>query len=126
MMSLKQCGLQQMKPASRSRMLPKILARRALATAPLLAASLAHSASAQQVVTIPTRPGVTISYLLLQPGGPRPPTAAVVLLAGGNGALGLAADGSITTPLVNNFLIRSRQLFANNGLYVAALDTASD
>ena len=87
-------------------MFPKIKAPRALATAPLLAASLAHSASAQAVVTIPTRPGVTISYLALQSAGPRPPIAAVVLLAGGNGALGLAADGSITTPLSNNFLRR--------------------
>ena len=54
------------------------------------------------------------------------PAAAVVLLAGGNGILGLAPDGSITNGLSNNFLVRSRQLFADHNLYVAVLDAPSD
>ena len=56
----------------------------------------------------------------------RPPAAAVVLLAGGNGVLGLTAGDSIPTELIHNFSIRSRHLLRNNGLYVAALDAASD
>ena len=109
-------------------MLPKIVALRALAITPLLVLSL--QASAQEVVPIPLPRGATIRYLALQPGGPqggaRPPAAAVVLLAGGNGILGLAPDGSITNGLSNNFLVRSRQLFADHNLYVAVLDAPSD
>ena len=105
-------------------MLPKILALRALAITPLLLVSLA--ASAQPVETVRLLRGATIRYLALQPGGPRPTAAAVVLLAGGNGILGLADDGSINNGLSNNFLVRSRQLFADNDLYVAVLDAPSD
>jgi hypothetical protein len=58
-------------------------------------------------------------------GGAKP-AAAVVLLAGGNGVLGLGHRGSIGTDLRLNFLIRSRELFARQHLYAAALDAASD
>ena len=105
-------------------MLPTIVTLRALAIAPLLV--LPPAASAQQVETVMLPRGATIRYLALQPGGPRPTAAAVVLLAGGNGILGLADDGSITNGLMNNFLVRSRQLFADNDLYVAVLDAPSD
>src|SRR5262245_7302071 len=71
---------------------------RVLAFAPLLVLSLA--ASAQEVVSLALPRGATIKYLALQPGGPqggvRPPAAAVVLLAGGNGILGLTPEGSIS------------------------------
>jgi pimeloyl-ACP methyl ester carboxylesterase len=77
-----------------------------------------------EVVTVDVRPGVTISYLGVTGGGQ--PKAAVILLAGGNGALNLAPSGAIGSGLAANFLIRTRGQFARQGFYVAALDAASD
>lgn len=75
-----------------------------------------------QVVDIPTRPGVTQRLLLIKPAQPR---AVVLLLAGGHGGLRLFDNG---TPRWgdNNFLVRSRALFAEQGLAVAVLDVPSD
>lgn len=99
--------------------------------APLFALLLAFSALAQpspeklkeEVVTLEVRPGVTMKYLAVAAGGP--PKAAVILLAGGNGALKLDASGSMGDLRVN-FLVRSRGQFARQGLYVAALDAPSE
>jgi pimeloyl-ACP methyl ester carboxylesterase len=76
----------------------------------------------QKVVDIPTRPGVTQRLLLLTPPDPK---AAVVLLAGGHGGLQIFANGSLKWG-EGNFLVRSRQLFAEQGLTVAVLDAPSD
>ena len=54
--------------------------------------------------------------------GSTPPKAAVMLLAGGNGVLGIQPNGSMTGQLSLNFLVRSRVRFANEGLYVAVVD----
>src|SRR5262245_29132859 len=97
--------------------------RTLLAIAPLAVPWPVPASSAQEVVTIENvRPGVSIKYLFLPAEGIRLPAAAVVLLPGGNGVLGLTVGNPIPTGLIENFLIRSRHLFANNGLYVAALD----
>ncbi len=101
----------------------------AAALALVLALPLASSAPAQQgpkieVVTVAVRPGVTMRYIAVASEGA--PKAAVILLAGGNGALKLDAGGAIGSDLGGNFLIRSRGQFAREGLYVAALDAASD
>jgi len=93
---------------------------------PLFALALAapaHAQSKSEVVNVEVRPGVTMRYLALSPGAP--PKAAVILLAGGNNVLKLSPSGSIGN-LSLNFLIRSRQLFVNEGLYAVALDVASD
>jgi len=78
-----------------------------------------------QVVTIGG--GTTwVRYLLLAPlpsYAPYRPTIAVVLFTGGNGRLGLTPEGVITTPLAENFLVRSRKLFAQHNLIVAVVDT---
>ncbi len=58
--------------------------------------------------------------------GSERPSAVVILFAGGNGVLALQPSGKIGTDLALNFLIRSRELFAREGLAVAALDVASD
>ncbi|MEX0751731.1 MAG: hypothetical protein WD073_02250 [Xanthobacteraceae bacterium] len=98
--------------------------------APLFALPFALSAQAQQAplktetITVTVRPGVTMRYLDVTAGGP--PKAAVILLAGENGALRLDAAGAFGSDLGLNFLVRSRGLFAREGLYVAALDAASD
>lgn len=101
----------------------------AAALALVLALPLVSSAPAQQgpkteVVTVAVRPGVTMRYLAVASEGP--PKAAVILLAGGNGALKLDAGGKFGSDLSQNFLIRTRGQFAREGLYVAALDAASD
>jgi hypothetical protein len=77
-----------------------------------------------EVVTVRVRPGVTMQYL--ETRGSKRPRAVVILFAGGSGVLALQPSGKIGTDLALNFLIRSRELFAREGLAVAALDVASD
>lgn len=91
----------------------------------LLGLAGAGAASAQvseQVVDLPTRPGVTQRLLVIAPPQPR---AAVVLFAGGHGGLQIQPDG---TPRwgAGNFLVRARQRFAAQGLLVAVIDAPSD
>lgn len=82
-----------------------------------------HSArAAEELIEIPTRPGVTQRMLVL---GPAQPQAAVILLAGGNGALQLSAEGKLGG-LNGNFLVRTRQQWADQGLLVALVDAPSD
>jgi predicted alpha/beta-hydrolase family hydrolase len=89
--------------------------------AALVAVLAAARAAAEDVRTIPTRPGVTQSFLLVRPAGP--PTAAVILFAGGNG---LVQVGARRLGLAGNFLVRNRARFAEHGLLVAVIDTPSD
>ena len=99
----------------------------ASAIAPLLVLAFASPAFAQiktEVVTVEVRPGATLRYLGLHPGGK--PRAAVILLAGGNGVLKLSPSGAFGSNLGLNFLVRSRGQFAGQGLYVAVVDAASD
>ena len=101
--------------------------RPTLVIASLFALALAAPVQAQlksEVVNVEVRSGVTMRYLALAPGAP--PKAAVILLAGGNNVLKLGPMGAIGTDLRLNFLIRSRELFVNEGLYAVALDVASD
>src|SRR4051812_1904833 len=76
----------------------------------------------QQVVDIPTRPGVTQRMLVLKPPQPK---AAVVLLAGGHGGLQIFPNGSMQFG-GGNFLVRTRELFAERGLLVVIVDAPSD
>ncbi len=77
---------------------------------------------AERVVDTPTRSGVTQRFLLLSPDMPK---ASVILFAGGDGGLEISEKGSIRY-LSENFLVRSRQLFAARGLAVAVVDAPSD
>jgi hypothetical protein len=56
---------------------------------------------------------------------PAAPKAAVVLFAGGHGGLRIFPNGSLGWG-EGNFLVRSRQLFAGQGLLVAVIDAPSD
>jgi dienelactone hydrolase len=76
----------------------------------------------EKVVDIPTRPGITQRMVVLSPPDPK---AAVILLAGGHGGLQITPSGSFKWG-ENNFLVRSRQLFADQGLLVAVVDAPSD
>src|SRR5215831_1975585 len=80
--------------------------------------------AADQVIDVPTRPDVTERFLLIAPDDSR---ATVVLFAGGDGGLQIAADGKLGNgSLASNFLVRSRQLFADQRLMVAVVDAPSD
>lgn len=79
-------------------------------------------AVAQTVIDIPTRPEVTQRLLLIPAANP---DATVILLAGGHGGLGIFPNGSFRWG-EGNFLIRSRQLFADQGLNVVIVDAPSN
>ncbi len=78
--------------------------------------------TSQKVVDIATRPGVTQRFVYL---APEKPVASVILFAGGHGGLQISESGSFTWG-EGNFLVRTRQLFAKNGLSVAVVDAPSD
>lgn len=91
---------------------------------PLLAALFAFhviTARAQQVVDLPTRPGVSQRLLAILPENPR---AAVVLFTGGDGLVGIDETGRLQRG--GNFLVRSRQLFADAGIATVVVDAPSD
>lgn len=80
------------------------------------------SMAQEQVVDLPTRAGVFQRMLVLTPPEPR---GAVILIAGGHGGLQISADGTIKWGK-ENFVVRSRQLFADRGLLVVVVDAPSD
>jgi dienelactone hydrolase len=96
--------------------------RRLIALLALAGQALAQAHAAEKVVDIPTRPGVTQRLLLTEVPGAK---AAVVLLAGGHGGLQIQSDGSMRWGS-GNFLVRSRALFAQQGVTVAVVDAPSD
>lgn len=85
-----------------------------------LLVTIAAPVRAEEVVTVPTRDGVTQSFILIKADKP---VAAVVLLSGGNGDIDLSASGPGKP---NNFLVRSRALFAEQGMVVAVPDVSSE
>lgn len=87
----------------------------------LLVLAPAVHADATRAIDIPTRPGVTQRFALIAPEKPK---ATVILFTGGDGWINIQPDGSIKRQ--GNFLVRSRQLFADQGLMVAVLDAPSD
>lgn len=72
-----------------------------------------------QLVHVPTRQAQSISYWWMPREGA---AATVILLSGGSGGIGFR-DGQ---PRSNNFLIRSREFFRNEGLNVALLGNPTD
>jgi len=74
------------------------------------------------VVDIPTRPGVTQRFLFIAPAAPK---AAAILYAGGHGDLQLDKNGTFGWGK-NNFLVRTRLQFVNDGVAVAVIDAPSD
>lgn len=82
----------------------------------------AYAEVASGVVDIPTRPGVTQRILVVAPQSTK---AAVILFAGGHGGLQLTPEGNLGWGK-GNFLMRSRQLFADRGLLTVVVDAPSD
>lgn len=71
------------------------------------------------LIKIDTRPGVTVSFYKMKREGAK---ATIILLPGGSGGIGLKNG----IPTSNNFLVRSRDLFAANGFDVAVVGKPSD
>ncbi len=94
-----------------------------LLIAALLLAGTSARAFDEELLTIATRPGVSLPFLLVTPD--RRPAASLILFAGGDGQLGLAtwATGGGKR---GNFLVRSRALFAERGFLAAVVDAPSD
>jgi hypothetical protein len=74
------------------------------------------------LVSVRTPRGAKQAFILVRP---EKPVAAVILFAGGHGALGLRSASSMRWG-AGNFLVRSRKLFADQNLMVAVIDAPSD
>lgn len=92
-----------------------------VAVALVMAVLAARPAAAQELVRLPTRPGVVQPFWVLPPAGA--PVASVILFTGGNGVLGSQRDGRLKG---RNFLVRSRDKFVAQGFLVAVVDVPSD
>lgn len=88
----------------------------------LLLVSTAWAQVTQRVVDIPTRPGVTQRLMLFSPDNPQ---AAVILFPGGHGGIQITPKGDFQWG-EENFVVRTRQMFAAKGLLVAVVDAPSD
>jgi len=91
----------------------------------LLLAGFAASAAAQEVVTLQTRPGVTLPFFIAGMGG-RKPEAAALLLIGGGGNIRLHMENGQPKFGAGNFLPRSRREFIRNGILPVILDNPTD
>ena len=87
----------------------------------VLVAVPAWSGQAEDLVSLPTRPGVTQSFYVTKPD--QPPVASLILFPGGDGKL---RGYGPAQPKQGNFLVRSRNLFVARGFIVAVIDAPSD
>lgn len=103
-------------------MLPRTMI---LALATLLLAVSADPSGAQNasLVSVKTPRGAKQAFILIKPA--QPPTASVILFAGGHGRLGLKSASSMAWGR-QNFLVRTRDQFAAQGFMVAVVDAPSD
>ena len=113
------------------RALPSIL--HVCATAFWLCCGIAQ-ATTYSIVTIPTRPGITVSMMITDKSADAPPAVGtLILFTGGDGRLNLASWPTDQTGLMthdtgssSNFLVRQRNNFAVNGFNVIWMDVPSD
>ena len=93
----------------------------------LLAALLLGPAAlgAQELVTLPTRPGVTQSFFIASMGKVQPRAAALMLIGGG-GNIRLRMEGGKILFGQQNFLPRSRREFIAEGILPVILDNPTD
>ena len=100
----------------------RCLARLLLASLLLTAAPLSL---AQELVTLQTRPGVTLSFFIADMGG-APPRAVALMLIGGGGNIRLRMEGGKVRFGAQNFLPRSRGEFIAEGILPVILDNPTD
>jgi predicted alpha/beta-hydrolase family hydrolase len=79
--------------------------------------------AAEQVETIPTRPGVTMKVIIRNEAAGNPPIA--ILFAGGDGIIKLDSWNGKGNP-TGSFLVRTRKHFARHKLLAVVPDAASD
>ena len=91
----------------------------------LLAVVLPGRILAQELVTLQTRPGVTLSFFIANAGG-RAPQAVALLLIGGGGGINLRREDGQVRFQQGNFLPRARREFIRNGVLPVILDNPSD
>ena len=81
--------------------------------------------SAEDIITLSTRGGASQSYLLTVPETGKP-QAVAILFPGGPGKVDLERETARKVLDRGNFLVRTRQLFAGNGVAAAVMDAPSD
>jgi pimeloyl-ACP methyl ester carboxylesterase len=86
---------------------------------------MAGQAAAQEIVTLQTRPGVTLPFFIAGMGE-RKPQAAALLLIGGGGNIRLRLQNGEPRFGQNNFLPRARREFIRNGILPVILDNPTD
>jgi len=94
----------------------------------LLVAILAMSSTlfaAEDMVTMPTRQGVTQSYVLTTPDNVSPDVV-LILFPGAQGKINLRKDNGQIKFGESNFLVRERQRFVDLGAATAVIDVPSD
>jgi pimeloyl-ACP methyl ester carboxylesterase len=91
----------------------------------LLGTILSWEILAQELVTLQTRPGVTLAFFVANMGE-RKPEAVALLLAGGGGNINLRREDGQIRFQQGNFLPRSRREFIRNGVLPVILDNPSD
>jgi predicted alpha/beta-hydrolase family hydrolase len=93
----------------------------------MFVAALAASPCAlpQELVSVPTRPGVTQPFVILSMQG-REPAAIALLYIGGGGRINARNDNGNLTFGARNFLPRSGAEFARNGVLPVVMDAPSD
>lgn len=96
----------------------------AFAAAGAVAQAQAQS-PAREIVTLPTRPGVTQSFFLAGMGEVKPLAAALLFIGGGGGIRLRMEDGQVRFG-AQNFLPRSRLEFIRNGILPVIMDNPSD
>ena len=82
------------------------------------------AASAQEIVTLSTRPRVTLSYFLAS--APQNPQAIAVLFPGGGGFIRIRREEDKIRFESGNFLVRTRSEFVKRGVVAAIVDAPSD
>ena len=91
----------------------------------LLGTVVSWEVPAQELVSVQTRPGVTLAFFVANMGG-RKPEAVALLLAGGGGNINLRREDGQIRFQQGNFLPRSRREFIRNGVLPVILDNPSD
>lgn len=81
--------------------------------------------SAEDIVTLSTRAGVTQSYLLAAPDAAKV-RAVAILFPGGAGKTDLERETARTALDRGNFLVRTRRLLAAGGIAAVVMDAPSD
>jgi hypothetical protein len=93
----------------------------------LLLAAIGDCRAAQEIVTIPTRNGITETYLLIRNPPTAIPKAVVIAFVGGFGAIGLAGkEPPLKFGPTTNFLIRARNDLVDADVAEVVVDAPSD